>query len=100
MTIPDLTGLPGAERIERGIADLQRGCLSVDALLLAVASRRLRALGVPVPQTDRLPRDPDLALYDLLQGTCRTQDDDPYFRYNALRSELSSFLEALEARSR
>lgn len=94
MTTPDLSGLPGAERVERGLADLQRGHRSVEALLLAAASIRLRSLGLPVPPPERIPRDPEWALYVALDAEC----DDPFYRYNALRAELSSFLEALEVR--
>ncbi len=43
-----------------------------------------------------LPDRPELALYAALGAEC----DDPYFRYNALRRELDSFLTALEARRR
>lgn len=94
MTMPDLEGLPGAERIERGLADLQRGRRSLEALWLAAAAGRLRSLGLPVPAPAQLPREPELALYEALGG----ESDDPYYRYNAMRAELDSFLAALEAR--
>jgi len=56
----DLAGLPGAERVERGIRDLNEGRLSTDALLAAVAAGRLRDLGLPVPEDAALPDGPDL----------------------------------------
>ena len=91
----DLTGLPGAARHERGIRDLQAGRLSTDALLVAVAAGRLRELGLSVPEDSALPNEPDLALYESLRGH---PTGDPYFRYNALRRELDSFISCLEIR--
>ncbi len=94
MTV-DLEGLPGRERIERGLRDLRRGRLSTDALLIAVAAQRLRGLGLRLPGNAALPGEPDLALYDSLRGH---PSGDSYFRYNALRQELDSFISCLEAR--
>ena len=89
-----LDGLPGAGRVERGVGDLRRARRSPEALLVASAVTRLRELGVDVPVGASLPTAPELALYEALGGEC----DDPYFRYNALRRELDSFVAALEAR--
>lgn len=88
-----LTGLPGADRIARGVEDARRGDWTVDALLVALAPTRLAALGVRL--LDELPDDPELRLYRALEDS-----DDPYARYNALRRELDSFLAALESRRR
>lgn len=90
----DLDGLPAAARVEHGLRDLARGVRSPEALWLAAASIRLRELGLPIPEPSSLPREPELALYQALQGCC----DDPYYRYNAWRAELDSFLSALAAR--
>jgi addiction module HigA family antidote len=90
----DLDGLPGAPRVERGRRDLARGRWTVDAWWLAAARTRLRALGVDLPLEIEPPRPPELALYEALAA----EGEDPYFRYNALRAELASFLSALEAR--
>lgn len=94
MKQPDLTGLPAAERVERGLADLRDGRFSDEALWLAAASVRLRSLGLPMPAADLLPREPELSLYASLGES----SDDPYYRYNAWRAELDSFLSALEGR--
>ncbi len=91
----DLTGLPGAERLERGLRDLVEGSWSADALLVAVAAERLADLGLPIPSDVSLPEDSDLALYESLRGH---PGGDPYSRYNALRRELDSFISCLEAR--
>lgn len=89
----DLGGLPGARRVERGVRDLNEGRLSTEALLVAVAASRLRALGLGVRKA--LPEDPDLALYASLRDH---PSGDPYYRYNALRRELDGFISAAEAR--
>ncbi len=91
----DLAGLPGAARLERGIRDLKAGRLSTNALLVAVAASRLRGLGLPVRDDIAVPNEPDLALYESLRGH---PTGDPYFRYNALRRELDSFISCLETR--
>jgi hypothetical protein len=91
----DLRGLPGAWLVERALADLARGQLTPEALTLSVASTRLARLGVELPAGVPLPPDPELALYESLG---RLGVADPYSRYNALRRELASFLEALERR--
>jgi hypothetical protein len=45
----DLAGLPAAERIERGLAELAAGVESVDALLVAIGAPRLARAGLLVP---------------------------------------------------
>ena len=94
--MPDLEGLPGAERIARGLLEAGEGRATVDALLVAIASRRLDDLGLPVPNAGALGPDAELALYALLGEVT----DDPYNAYNAALAELDSFLSSLEARRR
>jgi hypothetical protein len=89
----DLDGLPGAERVEAGRRDLACGRWSIDAWLLAAAATRLRELGIELPPVEP-PREPELSLYEALCA----EGGDAYFRYNALRGELASFISALEAR--
>lgn len=96
MTVPDaLLGLPGAALVSRGLADAHRGIWSAEALLIAVAATRLKALGLELPEG--LPQDAELALYAQLG---RDGVEDPYARYNSLLRELDSFLEAFTARRR
>ena len=90
----ELEGLPASRRISRGLDDLQNGQITVDALIVAIASRRLADLGLPVPGREEIPREPELALYELLQ----TLSSDPFFAYRAARAELDSFVSSLEAR--
>ncbi len=89
----DLTGLPGAAEVERGVRDLNAGHATPQALLVASAVTRLRELGLPIADIV-LPATPELRLYALLGE----EHDDPYTRYNALRRQLDSFITALEAR--
>lgn len=92
----DLAGLPAAELVSAGVRDLQGERDSIEALCVSAASNRLRELGLPIPEhRDRIP-EPELALYEKLQ----TEADDPYYRYNALRRELDSFMNALGGRRR
>ena len=93
----DFTGLPGADRIERGLAELGAGIDGIDALLVAIGAPRLARAGVEVPARAREIVDAELRLYALLgeEGA-----PDPYSRYNALLRELVSFERALEHRVR
>jgi len=89
----ELEGLPASRRISRGLRDLKEGAVTVDALVVAVASRRLTDLGLPIPPREELPRDPELALYELLCA----HSQDPFFAYRAVLAELDSFVSSLEA---
>ncbi len=89
----ELDGLPANQRISRGLRDLEKGEITADALLVTVASRRLADLGLPIPPREELPRDPELALYDLLCA----HSQDPFFAYRAVLDELDSFVSCLEA---
>ncbi len=94
MTI-DFDGLPGAERVLKGVEDLHRGIRSIEALLVAAAPQRLRECGLEIRDDASMLTEPELALYEALGAE---SDGDPYPRYNALRRELDSFMNALEAR--
>ncbi|MBT3222038.1 MAG: hypothetical protein HN348_23440 [Proteobacteria bacterium] len=75
--------------------DLWSNNTSIEGFVVAIASRRLRALGLDSPPS--LPKNPELKLYDCL----RTAGEiDPYYRYNSLIRELQSFLDALEGHHR
>jgi len=89
--------LPGADLIARGIADLERGATSAEALLVRIGARRLESAGVELPPLAPLAEPAELALYRLLaeQGS-----DDAHSRYNALVRRLVSFEHALELASK
>ena len=78
-------GLPGADLVATGIADLERGVESIEALLVSIAAPRLERLGFPV----RSPiAAPEHALFERL----RLEDaDGAHSRYNALVRRLVSF---------
>jgi hypothetical protein len=86
-------GLPGRDLVSEGLADLERGHLSIAALLVAIGAPRLRWLGFDVPAVTLGDASPEIALYRLLSR------DDPrgaHSRYNALVRRLVSFERALE----
>jgi hypothetical protein len=85
-----MAALPGAELVEKGIADLAKGIESVEALLVSIGAPRLRRIGLDVPRT--LP-SPEHRLYELL---ARSESDSAHSRYNALLRRLVSFERAAE----
>jgi hypothetical protein len=87
----DLSGLPGAELVEEGLAQLAAGRETVPALLVASAGARLRRLGLPVAP-DAWP-EPELRLYRAL---CVEDSATAYARYNSLRRRVDSLARALE----
>lgn len=89
--------LPGADLVADGIAALRRGELTVEALVVAVGARRLRAAGLGLPPAPELPDSPELALYSVL-GAAHPRDT--HARYNGLIRRLVSFERALDRRSR
>ena len=87
--------LPGADFVVSGIKALQRGEMTVEALLVAVGATRLRAAGLQVPQA-ALPDQPELALYKALGAM---YPGDTHSRYNSLIRRLVSFERALESQA-
>jgi hypothetical protein len=90
----DLDGLPGADLFEKGLADLVRGVVSVEALLASIAAPRLGRIGIEVPGAIA---DPERKLYDLL---AENDPDSAHSRYNALIRRLVSFERAAECAAR
>jgi hypothetical protein len=80
--------LPGADMIEKGLADLSAAVSSHEALLVSIGAPRLRALGIAVPSP--LP-DPEMGLYETLAARYH---DGAHARYNALIRTLVSFQRA------
>ena len=85
--------LPGADLVTRGIADLELGIDSAEALLVSIGARRLASLGYriasPIPS-------PEHRLYELLAAE---DADAAHSRYNALVRRLVSFERAAECAS-
>jgi hypothetical protein len=81
-----LLDLPGGDLVDVGLKDLAAGRESVDALLVASFSTRLRRLGLPVPQ--HTIEDPEMRLYRLLE---QSLGNGAHARYNALIRRVLSF---------
>ena len=92
----ELNELPGSELILSGLEDLYHGRNNtIGSLLISIASIRLNAAGLDIPQVS-LVSEPELALYNYLQ----IDRDDAYSYYNALLNSLNSFCAALELNSK
>jgi hypothetical protein len=85
-----LDGLPGSDLVRRGLADLDAGIESIEALLVSIGAERMRRAGLAVPSAIA---SPEHALYEALQ---REDSDSAHSRYNALIRRLVSFERALE----
>lgn len=88
-----LEGLPGAELVLRGLADLSGARPTPEAALVEVARSRLRSLGLPVPEVRAERVDAEIRLYERLGA--RHRDRDPYPVYCAWLEQLDSFVSAL-----
>jgi hypothetical protein len=86
--------LPGADLVSQGLADLDRGIESLEALLVSIGAPRLRELGIDVTSPFS---NPERRLYDLL---ARDGSDSAHARYNALIRRLVSFERSAECASR
>jgi hypothetical protein len=92
----ELNELPGSELILPGLEDLYEGRNNtIGSLLISIASIRLTAAGLDIPQVS-LVLEPELALYNHLQ----IDREDAYPYYNALLNSLNSFCAALELKSK
>ena len=78
--------LPGEDLIEAGVRDLHEGRETIEALLVAIGSPRLRRIGLALP--DQLPSNPEHRLYDLL---AQDDQDSAHSRYNAYIRRLVSY---------
>jgi hypothetical protein len=85
MTFVGMETLPGADLVNRGVADLDAGRESAEALLVSIGAPRLRTVGIelPAPITS-----PEHKLYELL---AREEGDAAHSTYNALIRRLVSF---------
>lgn len=87
----ELSSLPGADLLEKGLKDLRAGRESPEALLVAIGEPRLARLGIDLP-AHRLDQ-PEHRLYLLLAAE---DADSAHSRYNALIRRLVSFERAAE----
>lgn len=86
--------LPGEDLVQRGLADLERGIESIEALLVSIGAPRLSALGYAIPNP---VSGPERRLYDRLAAE---DADSAHSRYNALLRRLVSFERAAECVNR
>src|SRR4051794_10158571 len=93
--LEDLAGLPGAELVLAGLEELQGEEPTENALLLLVASPRLRRLGFQIRERPDIPRPYEHRLYELLE---QEYGAAAYSRYNSLIRRIVSFCRALEHR--
>ncbi|MGQ0712162.1 MAG: hypothetical protein ACT4PJ_00365 [Gemmatimonadaceae bacterium] len=87
---PELSDFPGGDLVAEGLRDLGARQETAAALLVSMATARLRRLGLDVPPA--FP-DPEQRLYRMLAN------EDPqsaHGRYNALVRRLVSFERAAE----
>ena len=80
--------LPGAEIVDRGLADLAAERTTPESLLVSLAEPRLRREGVPIGGVEQ---DPERRLYQLL---AQTEGDLAHARYTAHLRQLASFADA------
>ena len=86
--------LPGGDLVRKGIADLEHGVESHEALLVSIGAPRLREAGIEVPQP---LESPEHRLYGLLAAE---DAGSAHGRYNALVRRLVSFERAADALAR
>jgi len=84
--------LPTEALVTQGLADLEKGLLSECALLVLVASPRLRGLGIQVPEW-KLSEPYEHALYSLIEERLGT---GAHSYYNSLLRRIVSYAHALE----
>jgi hypothetical protein len=91
-----LEGLPGADLVARGLADLAEGKPTAEAALVEVARTRIQALGLTMGGRTIGDEDAELVLYARLGESHPV--GDPYGLYCAWLDQLVSFLSALRSR--
>ncbi|RYG37887.1 hypothetical protein EON81_05355 [bacterium] len=77
-----------------GLHDLGRRHLSKEALLVAVASPRLRELGFAVPDLETVPMPYNHALYEALEAEDLASG---HGTYNSLLARIVSFADSYDA---
>ena len=95
MDVRDLSALPGADLVLKGLLDLERAEASNEALLVLIGAPKLRSLGVAVPVRHDAT-SPEHRLYARLEAE---DSRTAHSRYNALVRRLVSFERALACAS-
>ena len=89
-----LNNLPGEELIRPGLHDFLAKRITVESLLVAIVSNRLRKYGILHCQDTELPAEAELQLYAMLAK----KYDDPYTQYRAYNGRMTKFENALDHR--
>jgi len=84
--------LPGSDLVREGLADLEKGKMSESALLVLIASPRLRRLGIEIPQAEH-SQPFEHQLYELLEERLGA---GAHSHYNSLIRRIVSYARALE----
>jgi hypothetical protein len=80
-----MRALPGSDLIERGVADLNAGRETTEALLVSIGASRLRSVGIELPSPIESPE------HKLYLRLARETGDAAHSSYNALIRRLVSF---------
>lgn len=92
MATTDLSNLPGAEIVLPGVADLEAGRDSVNAIAVQCAATRLRGVGLNAPGAE----DDVPAAHRLYRHLSDELGDGAHSRYNAILRRVASFAGAAE----
>jgi len=86
--------LPGADLIRKGLADLGRGEVSAESLLIEISASKFLRLGCEVgPRRQRMPE------HELFERLAAADPARAHSRYNALLRRLASFHHAVRCGS-
>jgi hypothetical protein len=88
--------LPGQDLVEQGLQDLQENRVTEAALLLMIASPRLRSLGIEIPER-QVQKPYEHRLYELLEERLGTS---AHSQYNSLIRRIVSYVRSLEREQR
>ena len=91
MADTNFTRFPGGELITKGLADLRNGVSSDEALLVHIASPRLKSLGIDIPVLPEAKRPVEHQLFESLE---RADEAGAYGLYNSLIARAVSFANA------
>jgi hypothetical protein len=80
-----MQALPGSDLVERGLADLNAGRETNEALLVSIGASRLRSVGIGLPSPIEYPE------HKLYLRLARESGDAAHGAYNALIRRLVSF---------
>jgi len=92
MSSEDLQSLPGSEIVLPGIADLEAGRSSVNAIAVQCAATRLRGIGLNAPGVE----GDTPAAHQLYARLSDDLGNGAHSRYNAILRRVASFAGAAE----